>query len=543
MPPLFRYSDPRGVDEPATMTAIASNIRWGQVGLAMSAEVGDAATSTIGVDDVNAEWNFVGLRAFEMKETSAPSNNDVIGRFVIWNRDIGRNPDHGIITGTSRFWSIDLVDYNWHLGKRVFTDSDADRPAETAGDRLRWLLKRAAHINLNDYGYVRYPSHQLDATDYRGQRVNNLLADCAVEGGYNFWCDFNEAHGKPELFFLHPSSTAYQASIAISNVPADVNSDTIFYPYRDAVVTRSPSKMAFGVFLAYANGNVYERNDTVGEQYAKLDQTSPMSNVKSEGRAHRVARKFLRDNDTENDIIRVGIKLPLDKVNTIRQGHLVSVKFQHIPGYEDWVSCRVIRRYVLQEEEGGSEYYKVNLELSEPTPVSAEPAEPTPSAAYAVLYQGYNSSGTLEPAIRFSGTGTNPPPGFTGVAKTGLVTYLGSGTAYTGIQIDGTGTVDITFAADMSTVVGAGTTYAAWDIRKNGVSVANWTDSKVAGGFTGWISDLDSGNELRATGVSVAPGDVITATMDVTGASVHANFVPVGTGAVDHRLEVSGTLA
>jgi len=147
----FRYSDPKGIDEPAAWTALGSNIRFGEGGFALSAELAEAAVSGVEIEDPGGLYDFQGLRAFEVAETSAASNNQIIGRFVISDQKIGRSKDRALLTGADRLWSIDLADYNWHAGKRVLVDQDSNRPEETAGDRLRWLINDAAHINLNDY--------------------------------------------------------------------------------------------------------------------------------------------------------------------------------------------------------------------------------------------------------------------------------------------------------------------------------------------------------------------------------------------------------
>jgi hypothetical protein len=386
MPLEFRYHDPQGTDEPSVWVSLSSNaVPFGTVQLSQAAELGEAATSGLEVEDPDGSWDFVGLRALTVYETSAPSNNQVILRGRIGDRSVSRGDSE--LTGAARKWSMDLVDYNYHLGKRIHVDADANRPAETAGDRLRWLLSAAAHISLHDHGHVTYPTQSVDATDYRGQRPLDLLADCAVEGGYNFWCEWNEAHNCSELFFMHPGESDYFAGISISNVLADIDDETTFAPDGDARLTRSAGRIAFGVYLPYSGGSVYVRNTTTRDQFTDIDQAAPMSNVKTAARATRVANKFLADHDTEEDKITCSIWLPAAMVNDIRPGQLVSVKFSHFPGYESAVYMRVTRRTVAQEATSGSYVgydenadarYRVDLELSEATDYPIE--ETTPAA-------------------------------------------------------------------------------------------------------------------------------------------------------------------
>ena len=246
---FLKYSDPQGIEQPTVLVSLGSNIRFGDLGLAMSAELGTPEVSTVEIDDPGGIYSFVGYRAFDVRETAAASNNQMIGRFVIQDRTVSRSPERAFLTGTDRLWQVNLTDYNWHVGKRILIDADAKRPAETAGDRLRWLLNNAAHISLNDYGHVAYPSAQLDAHDYRGETAGTALSDCCIEDQYDFWVDYNEAHGRPELFFLDPNGTSYTSTLTISNDVGDVADapTTCFYPYMDASLNRSPTRVAFGV--------------------------------------------------------------------------------------------------------------------------------------------------------------------------------------------------------------------------------------------------------------------------------------------------------
>lgn len=429
----FRYSDPRGIDEPAAFVTLGSNIRFGEGGFALSAELAEAAVSGVTIEDPGGLYDFQGLRAFEVAETSAASNNQIIGRFVMADQTISRGRDKALLTGADRLWSIDLADYNWHAGKRVLVDQDSNRPEETAGDRLRWLLNDAAHVNLNDYGNVTYPTQNLDAADFRLQRPLDVLADCAVEGGYLFWVDYNEAHGKPELFFIDPDSTNYQATIAASNLVEDVDNAEVFYPYRDAQLVRTPRPIAFGVAVPYENGFVYVRNDTVGQQFAKQDQVAPMANVKKAARARRIANRFLNQYDEQSERIHFSFKVPWAQVNDVRHGHLMNVKFQHLPGYTDWTGVRVLRKFVTLDPEGGADYALLSLEA---VPVGVTSS--TPSTSPAVLWVWYNQlgdvfTGTLTIQASDDGAawttivdnatlqaGTTNPPGYTGTVQ-GLV--------------------------------------------------------------------------------------------------------------------------
>jgi hypothetical protein len=265
---------------------------------------------------------------------------------------------------------MDLVDLNWSLSVSVIHGSEAKRPAETAGDRLRWLLT-ATHVHFHDYGNVTYPTHQMDAYDYTGMRPNDVLADIAVEGGYNFWCERNEAHEAAELFFLDPNGSSYNSTLAISNDAADLDlaairagTATTYPPFHDAILTRSASRITYGCFLPYQNGWVYKVNETTGLQYAFIDQEAPMATVSTQARANRIAAKFLSDNDSEDDVIEFSFIVPAAKVNDMRAGHRFAAKFTHLPGYESVRYLRVTRQTIRQDPDLSTDNYLMEIEAS-----------------------------------------------------------------------------------------------------------------------------------------------------------------------------------
>jgi hypothetical protein len=367
MPLVFRYYQP-GLDGgyPTSVDLGNAVVRFGNMALTYAAAIGDPAMSTLEIDDPDGTLSFNGLRYVTVTETSAPSNNRIVWSGVTQDRRVGRADS--MRTGAARRYTLELADTNWILGRRIFVNAAANRPAETAGDRIRWIL--AAGIGLYDRGHVTYPTTAMDAVDYRGQRVKDLIADCALAAGFNFWVAVHEASGLVELFFQDPDDTSYTGSLAISNDPDDVDSSTTFAPYEDAELTRSPSRIAAGVYLPYSGGFVYVNSEATGSAYTYIDQAAPMANVKTAAKALPIAQRFLADNAEEDDKITCAIKVPVASVNAVRAGQVINAKFTHLPGYETARQVRVIRRTVVQEEEGGQHYYKLALDLS---PVAAAP--------------------------------------------------------------------------------------------------------------------------------------------------------------------------
>jgi hypothetical protein len=537
---VIAYSDPGGLENPVTNVAITDHIGWGTVGLAMSAAFGNPDMSTIEIEDPLGIYDFQGLRALYVNETSAPSNNRVIGQFVIQDRNVGRDAGRALLTAQGRLWSLDVTDYNWHLGKRILHDADANRPVETAGDRLRWLLHHADGVSLYDYGHVRYPTAQVDAVDFRGQRVIDVLADCAIEEQFNFFCDYNEAHGRPELFFYNPNTTfiAYEASIGISNVMTEVDTGggLVFYPYRDGKLRRSPARIAYGVHLPYANGYVYVRRDSTGAAFAKLDQAAPMANVKSEARARRIANRFLDDHDEETDIIECAIKVPRALVNAVRQGQTIPARFQHLPGYEDTTLLRVVKRTVSQEQELGDTHYLIGLELSPLSPpVSGTLPEPTPApgtTSGGILYQpGRTGPPNTSFNIFWGSTGDNPGIGY-GIRPRDATNfdYIDAVPTVGGWEILHNSTLDIAMQLSIADATGSPRTFNV-QMRQNGSVIAS--DSYTGTGFVGHFFNLNV-SDLVCTA-----GDLLTVTM--TTSELSGLSVPWGVGDLSNRFEILTT--
>lgn len=366
MPLVFKYHSPGNeAEEPGYVDLGDEVVRWGDFAVMQYAQTGETAQSGVELDDPDGALDIVGLRAFSIYESSAPSNSQLIGVFRVADRTVRRMESFGSNASLSRVWSVDLMDANWYLANRILVDADSNRPEETGGDRLRWLLRYADHVYFNDFGHCDYPTTNMDANDYRGQTAKDVLADISAATGYNFWLEVNEARNKQELFFQKPSSTEYASTIRISNDFADVDGTTTFAPNMDAELRRSPDKIAFGVYVPYAKGSVYVRNQATGAAFAKVDKTAPNSNIKKATTARNYGTRFLNDNNEEEDRISCWIIVPEAQVNDLRAGHLTSVKFTHFPGYEDFVLVRVLHRTITQDPAyAGSGYYRLDLELS-----------------------------------------------------------------------------------------------------------------------------------------------------------------------------------
>lgn len=351
---------------------IANALQIGSVsGLVTAASVGEVATSSIVLDDPTGTIGhsgdgIVGLRRVYIVEDTAPAGNQVVWNGYAGVREYRRGETAGITPlGAGRQVTVELSDDNQIAHFRIITGIDGNRPAETAGARLRWLLSSAYANTIYDDGLVVYPTTAMDAVDLRGQTAADVLSDLSAVTGYNWWCAYNETTGHIQLFFDEPNiSSAYTSTLQISNVSADIDATTTFAPRIDAVLRRDPSRVAAGVYLPYAKGSVYVTNYDTAYAYAFRDHAAPSGTLKTEATALTAANRFLADNASEDDRATVTVRLPASKLTAIKAGHRLQAKFSHFPApYNGWQWWRVVRRTVTQAPLS-DQAYDVTLDLS-----------------------------------------------------------------------------------------------------------------------------------------------------------------------------------
>lgn len=533
-----QYSDPQGTTEPAVLVSLGSNIRFGDLGLAMSAENGNPAASTVDLEDPGGLYSFVGLRAFDVRETSAPSNNRIIGRFAIQNRRITRSAQRGLLTGTDRLWEIDLVDYNWHLGRRLLLHNDAERDEESAGTRLHWLLEDVSNIEFHDYGHVVYPSETVDAYDFRGGgRPLDVLADCALEGGYMFWCDVNEATGRPELFFIDPNGEDYASTLFISNDVNEVDGVTVFPPSGDVMVERSPDRITSGALVAYRNGWRYWQNETTALQFARVDQVAPLDTVTSSARALRLAQKFTNENDEETDVITFTVILPAAQVNDIRHGHRLPVRLIHVPDYESGRWTRVLRRSVRQPEAGGGAYYEVDITAIPSGPIVPAPDFPVEDFTGNVFggLQRTDGYGAGVDHIGFQALYSAALSGWDASPDLGPIVSAGEATTNPSVTVSQPMTVRIVARGEGANVFLPAQTRAI-NVTVNGVVVGS--DSRLTNtGFDAWSREVDLRN------FHLDAGDVVSVSGTITdewgNLAVNHTYLIVGRGVSSYGVHLA----
>ena len=528
----YRPSWRSTADDPSV--EFTDSVRLYTLDVSEYAEEGSTATSTVLVEDPTGALDFPPLtRLWATESAISASSNTFVYSGYIADRTIHRGDS--TLTGSARVWEVNVVDENSILSRRVLSSASANRPAETDVARVQWLANEAdgqALIDSTEFLSTASPI-AMDAVDYRGQTGLDVLNDCAEASGKNFFAYYKEGTGVG-IWYGVEDLAVHNSMVRLSNVLADIDNNTTFAMAEDTKLNRDPSRLVSGLYYQFSSGATYQRNHAMFQRIGLRDAPMSSFNVKTLAKAEARAQRLLADLDTESDRIETAVWLPAAKVNWIKAGMRLQFKASHLPGYEDFVWLRVLRRGVAQVSE---EFYKLTLELGTNS-IPAETAAGTFPAA-AILYHPKNfGGGGIMPDIRWEGSGDDPPPGCAAVPLVGSMEYVTDGVGgvtapYRGVRALGSGSLTVTFKADdVAGVTGSVTCTPA--IRVNGVNVATSPHSD-SGGLRTHSASWDF-----MTTVSVSAGDVIEAWFNSSWGN--SMTVPSGAGINDLHLIVSGNL-
>jgi len=363
MAPVYKFRSPAGV-----ISDITTYFRLYKLDVATNAEEGTVAQSSIQADDPTGAFDIVGHRIFEVLEDTATGSNTQIYVGYTAGRRISRGDYHR--TSAGRVWDIDLVDINSVLSRRVMTGTDANRPAETDVARVQWLMTTNEAAIIVDSLYLNTSGGiAMDAADYRGQKFNQVLDDCAQASGKNHFVWSRHETGNFSLWYDFATSTNYTSPLRLSNVSTDVDSVLTFALSNDTELSRSPDRVNSGAYLPFDGGAVYSQDVAIANSFARRDAVMPSENVKTSAKATARATRYLTEMSTEEDVITTTVQLPAAKVNFLMQGMRVQLRASHLPGYESFSWGRVLNRSVQQVSE---ELYDVKLEISPSSSVAGD---------------------------------------------------------------------------------------------------------------------------------------------------------------------------
>jgi hypothetical protein len=401
---------------------ITDRCRLYQLDVTSNAEETTFGQSTIVVDDPDGTLVIGGHRGFFIREdTVASSSNQRIYTGYTAERVISRGPFRN---GLGRIWTVSLVDVNTVIERKVLRGSASRRPAESDVARMQWVEATAAGSLIDDSLYLSTANPvQMDAVDYRGQRVADVVNDCMQASGKNsfVWVrELGNGDVRFSLFYDYPSANVHLSDVRLSNVLADVESDpeNTFAIYDEATLSQDPSRVYSGVYLEYDGGRVYEERQQTEEDFALggRDAVVPAENVKSQSKATARAQRYLLEMASEEEVVACKFLVPTSYVNRLKEGMLTQFKASHLPGYEEFTPLRVLNRNVVAVSET---HYEIGVELSTSSGQSVEvdcgEYANTPGGTYSALGSRVTNDDAVVYYLRAGVSRPNvPTPGFIG---------------------------------------------------------------------------------------------------------------------------------
>lgn len=401
----------------------------GAISLTCNAEEASVATSTQVFEDASGLLtDVVGLRRFVVEDDAASFRRIFSG--YVWDKHVRRG--HELAGASARNWNVEVNDLNTILSWRVI-EGNGSRPAETDVQRMQWLVSTtyitSVVTDVSTYLDTSSPVN-MDAADYSGQYVSDLINDCMQASTKNCYLLDEVTAGVYgyAIWYGAENLTTFSSAIKISNILSEVDGSVTFAPNTDAELARSPSRVFSGVRVNYDGGFTYRTDAATATTFnATRDTIYDQPNIKSSTVAQARGDTQLALMDTEEDVITCTILVPAAHVNDVRAGMRIQAKFSHFPDYNaSYTWMRVLNRTVTLIVPSGTTgpqgYYEIGLTLSPQPPSGAGfllafiaytgntgAGVPVDSSTH-TWTQLYNASNAMDPSVwpRPCGAGGGP---------------------------------------------------------------------------------------------------------------------------------------
>ena len=331
------------------------------------AEEGSTDSWTVDLADPGCDLDISGHRPYVVEETDASGTQNVVGGGFTSEQSVSRGSDAETLQPSGRVWSVTVNDANAFWGRRVMVGSDCKRPAETDVARMAWLLSTSEASLIDDTSWVDSAGGtSMDACDYRGQTLDQVVSDCSQASGRNWhlqWRREVAASGHPHEYklcawyrkdtFSLPLDDARVAPLYITNDPDFLDLSSGFPPSWGTTLSRDPSRVYSGMYMPYDGGAVYRTQSSTAAAYAARDTVSRQSNVKTRAKAGARALRMLAGMDAEALRLSTGVELPASLAGALRAGDAVPVTLRHMPdGLDGCRLCRVLSQDSSQTPDG-----------------------------------------------------------------------------------------------------------------------------------------------------------------------------------------------
>jgi hypothetical protein len=380
---------------------VSSAVEFGTVtDLTSAAFGGERGGGTVTVTDPTGALDLHGWHPYYVNEPACTAQPRIFTGFIA-GKKISRGPEGP--RGPGRVWECSLNDLNAVFKLRAIRGTDGKRPSETVEARIAWILAQHALSGLiADTGFVTSTGGQIvDEADYRDQYAENVMDDLTFGYDYFAWWDPAAAAGAGavSLWYGLRTGSTNASTLSISNVAGDANDTTVFSTgasgkSEDGSVERDPDEVYSGEVIKGVFGETYGQRPATITDFIDRDLVYESSRIGKLTTAQAAIAAFLIAHSVEKDTLTLPVRLPAAKVGLIQAGQRLSVRQEHLPGYETAVYTRVSRMTLSQTELAFYDLVLTCTVASPPSP-GGPPVDvfPNPGCATSALVQSAVATG------------------------------------------------------------------------------------------------------------------------------------------------------
>ncbi len=484
------------------------------------AEMGEVSFGAVPFEDPAAALTLVGHKALHVTEGECSQPRLFTG--YVAQRNIGRSVDQTQFVGAdARIHDTTIVDGNAVFGFRMIKGTDGNRPEETWDARKAWLLASnylagTSGTLIADTGFCKISTLLMDAADYRDGYPSAVLDDlCDRYGGdVNYYAWWDPAALALSLFLDDEDHVTGDSTLRISNVLADYDGVTTFFPDKPARLQRESDQVWSEVTVRYKNGSAFRTMPSTAATYIRRGTVIDRPYISKASTALLAANRFLQAHSVERDRITCIMRaVPAAQVGLVQAGQRISVKFSEMPGYAAFTWMRVVAVTPVALGDHG-DLYDIALELVafRVPPTAALNARLYWHHSYFYGCQPVTTYGDGSEVVGWEYDGDSPRIGLWSSPTTGAAEFVPYSVSGTSCKWDGIRVLaDVpnarirmvgTFGGDSGGV----TTSITVAIRINGTILYSetWTDTVPGLHFASGSFNFDR------TGVDLKADDVIT---------------------------------
>jgi hypothetical protein len=341
----------------------SSVIRRENVELVEHAYLGEVGQGRLQIDDAAGTITVPGFKDITVVQSDSTPSRIFTG--FAHRKGIRRGETYSV--GASREYGLATLDGNDLLRRRIIRGTDGKRPKETITQRTNWLVaNELSLVDVFDFGAVASSTVKLDKADHRGQYPIDVLSAMAKAVSWNCYVRWNTTESAWELVWRNDNtSTADTCTLSISNVLSDVNGTTVFPPFQEAELNQDPEHVYSGAYATHAKGRVYETDASTATAFTERDGVTEDSGTRLDSTASRDAKRFLRNSDTEEQLLPVMIRVPSSKVGLVQAGQRISTRMSHMApeGWDPAIYARILRLRRTQPRNTDA-FYDLAMDLS-----------------------------------------------------------------------------------------------------------------------------------------------------------------------------------